>query len=80
MIFELLFILFFLVSAVCVIGALVMGLRGHGARAVRILGGLGIAWVAYLAVVYGVAAATPQAVVPFGQNRCFDEMCFAVTS
>jgi len=45
----------------------------------RWLGGLVGAWVLYLGVGTVVAIATPRRMVAIGEDRCFDEMCFAVT-
>ena len=39
---------------------------------------LGVVWAIYLLIVALVSLATPQRIVPLGQDRCFDEMCFAV--
>lgn len=36
-------------------------------------------WVIYMAVLIGVSLTQPQKVVALGQDRCFDQMCFAVT-
>ena len=38
-----------------------------------------LVWVVYLGVGTVVAIATPQRIVALGQDRCFDEICFAVT-
>jgi len=78
MIPELLFLLLVLVSLLTFAAALVMMLRDRRPIAERLLGILGIGWLAYLSVVFLVSAATPQRVVPFNQNLCFDEMCFSV--
>ncbi len=40
-----------------------------------ILGG----WVLYLGIGTAVALTTPQHIMRLGEDRCFDEMCFAVT-
>ena len=37
-----------------------------------------VGWAGYLLIVGLVSATTPQRIVPMGQDRCFDEMCFAV--
>ena len=37
------------------------------------------AWIIYLAAGTLIAVLAPQRVLPMGENRCFDEMCFAVT-
>lgn len=36
-------------------------------------------WVVYMALLLGTSLAQPQRVVALGQDRCFGEMCFAVT-
>jgi hypothetical protein len=37
-------------------------------------------WVIYVATLLGTSLKQPQKVVALGQDRCFDEMCFAVTN
>lgn len=37
------------------------------------------AWIVYLGAGAAVAFLTPQRTMPIGEDRCFDEMCFAVT-
>jgi len=37
-------------------------------------------WVIYMTVLLWTSLTKPQKVVALGQDRCFDEMCFAVTS
>jgi hypothetical protein len=36
-------------------------------------------WVVYMTILLGTSLRQPQKVVALGQDRCFDEMCFAVT-
>ncbi|MGD0366150.1 MAG: hypothetical protein ABSA94_01735 [Acidobacteriaceae bacterium] len=76
--FDLLFILLFLASAVVVVSLLVLLVRGRGSAAKRLFWIFAGTWVAYLAIVFVSAAATPQRIVPMSQDQCFDEMCFAV--
>jgi hypothetical protein len=76
--FELLFLMFALFSAIALITAVVLTLRGRGSAARKLLTILGFAWVGYLSVVFVVAAVTPQRSVPIDKDLCFDEMCFAV--
>jgi hypothetical protein len=45
----------------------------------RSLGGLLVLWGIYLVVGTAIAIMTPQRIQPIGANRCFDEMCFAVS-
>jgi hypothetical protein len=36
-------------------------------------------WVVYMTILLGTSLRQPQKVVALGQDRCFDEMCFAAT-
>lgn len=36
-------------------------------------------WVVYMTILLWTSVTTPQKAVALGQDRCFDEMCFAVT-
>ncbi|MDE3149435.1 MAG: hypothetical protein KGL37_08190 [Acidobacteriota bacterium] len=78
MIFELLFLALFFASLALLIGAVILMNRGARRSATKILLSLGAGWAVYLAIVALVSAATPQRIVPIGQDRCFDDMCFAV--
>jgi len=77
MIFDLLFIVLFLGSMIALICALILMIRGSHRIAIRLLRALAAGWGVYLSVVALVAFATPQQIVPLGQDLCFDEMCFA---
>jgi hypothetical protein len=37
-------------------------------------------WVVYMGVLLAVSLAQPQHIVAMGQEQCYDEMCFTVTS
>jgi len=78
MLYELLFAGLCLATVGGLVVALVQLLRGARSQAGRMLLALCGIWAGYLAVVAVVAALTPQRVVPFGQDLCFDEVCFAV--
>ncbi len=81
MVFELLLVGLFLASLIALVGAAAMAIRGSRRGAMRVLRMLGTGWAAYLLVVVVVAAATaarPQRIIPMGEERCFDEMCFSV--
>ena len=78
MIFELLFIAFFLASVIALIGALIAMLRGKVRLGKRLLLSLAGFWTVYLLIVVLVSIATPQQRIPMGKERCFDEMCFIV--
>lgn len=79
-----LFDLLFLASALAAIVSMVIAgaaaIRGHGAKAAAILKRLGVAAIAYLALVLIVAAATPQKVLKVGDPWCFDDWCLSVRS
>jgi hypothetical protein len=45
----------------------------------RFLAGLALVWILYLGVGTLVALRAPQHIMSLGKDRCFDEMCFAVT-
>jgi hypothetical protein len=77
-IFDLLLILLVLSTAACVLvvaGTLIF-------RRWRLAGRLAIAilavWAVYLGAGAAVAVLTPQHIMHVGEDRCFDEMCFAV--
>jgi hypothetical protein len=78
MVFDLLFMAFFLGSAIALITALILMIRGRRRIAIRLLRAMAAGWGAYLSIVALVAVATPQQIVSMGQDLCFDEMCFAV--
>lgn len=75
---ELLFILLVLVTVIAVGIVAVMAAQGRRSAARRVGWVLGATWAVYLAIVFAVAAATPQRVFAMNQERCFDEMCFSV--
>ena len=78
MLFELLFLAFLPASVIALLVAVVSLTHGRRRRGKRILLSLIVSWCGYLAIVAIVSAITPQHVIPLGQERCFDEMCFAV--
>ena len=68
-------------TCILLLTVLVQFIRSRRSAALRLLKGLGLGWAGYLLVVVAVAvagAARPQRVYQRGQERCFDEMCFAV--
>lgn len=77
-IFDLLFILLFLTSVVTVATAAVMAILGRFSKALRVLRNWSICFAIYMAIVETVAFATPQRIVPIGEDRCFDDWCVAV--
>src|SRR5271156_5506178 len=78
-IFDLLLILMVLGSAAaCVFGVVALALRRWKlARWVALA--MVLAWAVYLGVGTVMAVMSPQRIMALGENRCFDEMCFAVT-
>ena len=78
-IFDLLLILLVLATAVAIVVALVALLIRRWAVAGWFLAGVFVAWVVYLGVGTVVAFKAPQHIMSLGEDRCFDEMCFAVT-
>ncbi len=74
--FDLLFILLFLISVVTLLTAAVSAIRGR--RAAGILRVWAICFAAYMGIVLVVALATPQRVYAVGEDRCFDDWCIAV--
>jgi hypothetical protein len=77
-IFDLLFILLFLISAVTLLTAAVAGLRGRRSLATNILRKYAICFAIYMTVVFAVAFFTPRRIVQLGEDRCFDDWCVAV--
>ena len=77
-IFDLLLILLVLATAVAIVVALVACFFRRWAVAGRVLAGVVVVWIAYLGAGTVVALRAPQHIVAPGEDRCFDEMCFAV--
>lgn len=77
-IFDLLFILLFLASVIALISILILLVRARRMSARRLFLIFGSVWAVYLAIVFLVAAATPQRVIPMNEEECYDEMCFSV--
>jgi hypothetical protein len=77
-IFDLLLILLVLATAVAIVVAGVALFFRRWAVAGRFLAGVIVVWIVYLGVGAIVAVRAPQHIVALGEDRCFDEMCFAV--
>jgi hypothetical protein len=73
----LLIILTFATVAAIVTAVAALILRRRFLAAQLLLAILGV-WAIYLAVGTAVAIRTPQHIMSLGEDRCFDEMCFAV--
>lgn len=78
-IFDLLLILLVLATAVGIVIAVASLFLRRRAVAGRFLAGVVMAWTVYLGVGAVVALSAPQHIMALGEDRCFDEMCFAVT-
>jgi hypothetical protein len=77
-IFDLLLIFLVLASVAGIVTALVALLFRHRTLAARSLLAIAVAWAIYLGVGTAIAVMTPQHIVSIGEDRCFDELCFAV--
>jgi hypothetical protein len=77
-IFDLLLILLVLATAAAIVVALVAPFFGRWAVAGRVLAGVVVVWIVYLGAGTVVALRAPQHIIALGEDRCFDEMCFAV--
>jgi len=74
-VYDLIFLLGVLSSAVTLVCVAVRALRGRGSRALRLLRNYAI-WVGvYLAVSVGLAAVERQRIIRLGDPWCFDDWC-----
>jgi len=78
-IFDLIFLLMMLGTVIVLVMVMVAVVLRRWTHLLRLLGCLLASWVAYLVLGTMIAVATPQHIQPIGEDRCFDEMCFAVT-
>jgi hypothetical protein len=76
--FDLLFIVLFLMGVAVLVSALVTALRGHAAAALRRLRTLALATLGYMAIVAVTSLVTPRAIVGVGEDQCSDDWCIAV--
>jgi hypothetical protein len=77
-IYDLLLILLVFATATIVVIVAVALFRRRWAAVGRLVACTAVTWVLYLGVGTAVALSTPQHIVAIGEDRCFDEMCFAV--
>ena len=77
-IFDLLFLAAALSTIVTLLTVGVLAIRGRRAKALRILEGLGICAVVYLAIGLAVSFLKPQRVFAIGDPWCADDWCLAV--
>lgn len=75
---DLLFLVMLLVTTVVVVTVLVKLVLGRGRSAAQWAMGAVSVWAVYLVAGLAVAVATPQRVIPAGEEQCFDEMCFSI--
>jgi len=76
--FDLLLIVLLLATVAGILAALAALLMRLRTVAGKLLIAVFVAWAIYLGVGTVVALMTPQHIMSFGEDRCFDEMCFAV--
>lgn len=62
------------------IGISISMFLGERAKALRHLGWIFGIWAAYMAVLMATSLLQPQKTVAMGQDQCFGDICFAVTS
>ena len=79
-IFDLLFILAFLISVVTMAVAAVFAVRGRLSSARKILRLYCICAAAYIAIALAVSLLKPQRVMSIGDPWCFDDWCLTVES
>jgi hypothetical protein len=77
-IFDLLLIILVLATVAGILAVLAALLLHRRTLAARSLVAIVLAWALYLGIGTAVALMTPQHIMRFGEDRCFDEMCFAV--
>jgi hypothetical protein len=76
--FDLLFIVLFLMGVVVLVSALITALRGNTTAALRRLRTLALVTLAYMAIVAAVSLVMPRREVAVGGNQCSDDWCIAV--
>jgi hypothetical protein len=79
-VFDLLFVILFLVSLGTLIAAAVSAIRGRRGRAVVLLRRLGVVLALYFCAVILVSALSPQRFSAIGVDQCSDDWCIAVQS
>ncbi len=78
--FDLLFLLLFVVTLGWLVVAAYYSLRGRIGTAALQVGVMAGIWAVYLAIVIVVSLATPRKVLAIGERRCFDDWCLTVQS
>jgi hypothetical protein len=77
--FDLLLILLVLGTAASTVTALVALVLRRWIFARRLALSVILVWALYLGIGTAVAISAPQHIMALGEDRCFDEMCYAVT-
>jgi hypothetical protein len=77
-VFDLLFLLMFLISVVALAAAMVLAIRGRRPRALEILRTYVVCAALYLAAGIAVSFFKPQRVIPAGDPWCMDDWCLTV--
>jgi len=77
--FDLLLILLVLGSAATILVAVFALIFRRWIFVGKLLAGLVAVWIVYVCTGTAVAVLAPQHIMSVGEDRCFDEMCFAVT-
>ena len=77
-IFDLLFIAIFFCAVGAAAACIHFVIRGKRRRAGRIAAGTAAGVAVYLLTVVAVALASPQRIIPLGEDQCFDDFCLAV--
>ena len=78
--FDLVFLLVALASAVTLLVTVGLALSGRGARAWRLLRAYFIFAAVYMAVVVASPLVVPRRVITMGESLCFDDWCIAIVS
>jgi hypothetical protein len=77
--FDLILILLVLGTGVAIVVAVIALFFRRWAFVGKLLVGLLVVWIVYMGAGTAVAVLAPQHIMAIGEDRCFDEMCFAVT-
>jgi hypothetical protein len=76
--YELFFIFLFLATAAALVGVLILAVSRRRASAGKLMLTVGAIWCIYLVILAISDLTVRQKVTKAGEDRCFDEMCFAV--
>jgi len=76
--FDLLFIALVIAALATLIGAMISAIRGHRARALRILRTVALGALVYVGIVYIATAFSSPVVLRPGDPECDDDWCIAV--